>query len=165
MKKSKMPKIVSNTTPIISFLKLNKLDILHQIYGQIYIPDAVFDEIEAGKAKDFYQDLSIIEWINVQKIKDKQAVKYFLDLDAGEAEAIVLATELNASLIILDEKLGRHHAKHTGLSVTGTIGVLSKAKSLGLIEKIAPLLDELIEKEVWVSETLKINILKKAGEL
>ena len=165
MKKSKMPKIVSNTTPIIFFLKLNKLDILHQMYGQIYIPEAVYNEIEAGKAKDFYQDLSTIEWINIQEIKDKQAVKYFLDLDAGEAESIILATELNANLIILDEKLGRHHAKHADLKVTGTIGVLIKVKSLGLIEKITPLMDELIEEGVWISETLKNSILKKVGEL
>ena len=67
-------------------------------------------------------------WINIIEIQNKQAVKYFLDLDAGEAEAIVLATELNADLIILDEKLGRYHAKNAELIVTGTIWILIKAK-------------------------------------
>lgn len=159
-----MPKIVSNTTPIISLLKLNRLDLLQKIYNQIYIPTAVYSEIEAGKAKGYYKDLSHIDWISIIEIQDKQAIKYFLDLDAGEAEAIVLATELNADLIILDEKLGRFHAKHADLKVTGTIGILIKAKSEGLIEKIKPLLNELTDKDVWISEKLKNEILKKVLE-
>lgn len=107
-----MPKIVSNTTPIISLLKLNRLELLQKLYEQINIPTAVYEEIEAGKTKGYYKDLSKIAWINITDIQDKQAVKYFLDLDAGEAEAIVLATEIKADLILLDEKLGRFHAKH-----------------------------------------------------
>jgi len=164
MKILKMLKIVSNTTPIISLLKLNRLELLESIYSQIYIPTAVHNEVEAGKAKGYYKDLSEIDWINIIEIQDKQAVKYFLDLDAGEAEVIVLATELNADLIILDEKLCRFHAKHADLKVTGTIGILIKAKSDGLIEKLKPLLNELTDKEVWISEKLKREILKKVGE-
>lgn len=159
-----MLKIVSNTTPIISLLKLNRLDILQQLYSQIFIPVAVYNEIEAGKSKRYYKDLSKIAWISIAEIQDKQAVKYFLDLDAGESEAIVLATEINADLVILDEKLGRFYAKHADLKVTGTIGILIKAKAQGLIKKLKPLLDELTDKEVWISEKLKSEILKKIGE-
>lgn len=159
-----MPKIVSNTTPIISLLKLNRLELFQKLYKQIYIPSAVFKEIEAGKMKGYYRDLSIIDWINITEIQDKQAIKYFLDLDAGEAEAIVLATEINADLIILDEKLGRFHAKHAELKVTGTIGILIKAKTEGLIKELRPLLDELTDKDVWISEKLKSEILKRVGE-
>jgi predicted nucleic acid-binding protein len=159
-----MPKIVSNTTPIISLLKLNRLDLFQKLYTQIYIPSAVYEEIEAGKAKGYYKDLSKIDWIRITEIQDKNATRYFLDLDAGEAEAIVLATEIKADLIILDEKLGRFHAKHADLKVTGTLGVLIKAKSAGLIKELKPLLDELTDKEVWISEKLKKEILKKVGE-
>lgn len=101
-----MPKVVSNTTPIISLLKLNKLYFLKQLYKEIYIPLAVFNEIEAGKGKEFYKDLAQIDWINIIEVENKLAVKSFLDLDSGEAEALVLASELNADLIIIDEKLG-----------------------------------------------------------
>lgn len=159
-----MRKIVSNTTPIISLLKLNRLKLLKQLYSQIYIPQAVYEEIEAGKSKVFYKDLSKIDWINIVRIKDKQAVKYFLDLDAGEAEAIVLASEIKADLVLLDEKLGRFHAKHANLKVTGTIGILIKAKNDGLLNSLKPLLDELTNKEVWLSEKLKHEILKIVGE-
>ena len=159
-----MLKTVSNTTPIISLLKLNKLQLLQKLYKQLYIPTAVYHEIEAGKSKGYYIDLAKIDWINIVEIKDKQAVKYFLDLDAGEAEAIVLATELKSDLIILDEKLGRFHAKHADLKVTGTMGVLIKAKEKGLINSLRPLLNELTQKGVWISERLKTEILNKVHE-
>lgn len=67
----------------------------------------------------------------------------------------LLATELCADLIILDEKLGRFHAKHADLKVTGTIGILLKAKWAGFIKDLKPLLDELTKKGVWISEDLK----------
>jgi len=159
-----MLKTVSNTTPIISLLKLNRLEILQKLYTEVYIPFAVYDEIEAGKSKGYYKDLPKIGWINIIGIQDKQAIKYFLDLDAGEAEAIVLATEIGADLIILDEKLGRFHAKHAGLKVTGTIGVLIKAKRDGFIKELKPLLTELTDKEVWISEKLRTEVLKIVGE-
>lgn len=159
-----MPKVVSNTTPIISLLKLNQLDLLRRLYQQIQIPYAVYHEVEAGKAKAFYKDLSAVNWIEIVEIKDKQAVKYLLDLDAGEAEAIILASEINADLIILDEKLGRYYARNADLRVTGTIGVLIKAKTVGLISELKPLLNELTEKDVWISEKLKNEILKIVGE-
>lgn len=159
-----MLKVVSNTTPIISLLKLDRLDILKQLYSSINIPVAVYQEIEAGKAKAYYKELSEITWINRVAIKNKQAVRNFLDLDPGEAEAIVLATELNADLILLDEKLGRFHAKHADLKFTGTIGVLIKAKRAGLVDKLKPLLVELKEKDVWISDKLVKEILKKVEE-
>ena len=159
-----MPKVVSNTTPIISLLKLNRIEILKELYRQIHIPFAVYQEVEVGKNKGYYQELTKIDWIIISKVKDEQAVKYFLDLDAGEAEAIVLASETNANLIILDEKLGRFHAKHAGLNVTGTIGVLIKAKKNGLIKELKPLLTELTQKDVWISDKLKWEILKQVDE-
>jgi uncharacterized protein len=68
-----MHRVVSNTTPIISLLKLNRLDLLKQLYNQIYIPTAVYKEVEAGKAKRFYTDLAVIDWIKIVEIRNKQA--------------------------------------------------------------------------------------------
>ncbi|MCB9427064.1 MAG: DUF3368 domain-containing protein [Flavobacteriales bacterium] len=160
-----MLKVVSNTTPIISLLKIDKLQVLKDLYGEVYIPQEVFNEIEAGKNKEFYADLSQIDWIKVEKIKDEKSLSYFLDLDKGEAEAIVLATENEADLIILDESLGRFHAKHVGLKVTGTMGVLLKAKQLGYVKELKPLLFELRTKNVWLSDGFIESILIIANEV
>ena len=148
-----MPKVVSNTTPIISLLKIGKLEILKDLYDEIYIPQEVFNEIEAGKHKKYYLNLLTFEWIKIEQIQDRKSIAYLLDLDKGEAEAIVLATESEADLILLDESLGRFHAKHAGLRVTGTIGILVKAKKQGLISELKPLILELKEKGVWLSES------------
>jgi len=159
-----MPKVVSNTTPIISLLKIGKLEILKDLYDEIYIPQEVFNEIEAGKQKKYYLNLLAFEWIKIEQIQDIKSIAYFLDLDKGEAEAIVLATESEADLILLDESLGRFHAKHAGLRVTGTIGILVKAKKQGLISELKPLILELKEKGVWLSESLIERILELANE-
>ena len=148
----------------VSLLKLSRFDILKELYGEIYIPKAVYKEIEKGKNKKYYQDLAKTNWIKIKTIQDKQAVKYFLDLDSGEAEAIVLASEIKVDLIIIDEKLGRFHARHADLKTTETIGVLLKAKSEGLIKKVKPLLIELTKKDVWLSKRLIAEILEIAGE-
>ena len=159
-----MPKVVSNTTPIISLLKIGKLEILKDLYDEIYIPQEVFNEIEAGKHKKYYLNLLTFEWIKIEQIQDRKSIAYFLDLDKGEAEAIVLATESEADLILLDESLGRFHAKHAGLRVTGTIGILVKAKKQGLISELKPLILELKDKGVWLSESLIERILELANE-
>ena len=159
-----MPKVISNTTPLISLLKINRLGLLQEIYETIIVPKAVFIEIEKGKDKPYYTDISQLDWIDIQEIKDKKALSYFFDLDAGEAEVIVLASEIEADLVIIDETLGRRFAKHAGLKVTGTIGILIKAKELGLVEKMAPLLDDMQKKGIWISNKLKEKILAIVNE-
>jgi uncharacterized protein len=159
-----MPNVVSNTTPLISLLKISRLELLKNLYSEIKIPQAVFVEIEKGRNKKYYQDLSTVNWIQILKIQDIHSRKYFLDLDKGEAEAIILASEINADTIIMDEKLGRMHARNAGLKVTGTIGILIKAKKTGLIKKVKPLLKELKEKEIWISDTLINEVCKIVDE-
>ena len=73
-----MPKIiVSNTTPIISLLKMGKLEILKDLYHEIIIPQEVYNEIEAGKNKEFYTDLSKLSWIKIEKIQNEKTLSYF----------------------------------------------------------------------------------------
>jgi predicted nucleic acid-binding protein len=159
-----MLKVISNTTPILSLLKINRLNLLRDLYGTVIIPQAVYREIEAGKDTAFYADLTKITWIKIEQIHKTGASFYLFDLDAGEAETLILAHEQHADLVILDETIGRMYAKWMNLNLTGTIGILLKAKAQGLVERIAPLLDELREKGSWLSPTLVAKTLKLAGE-
>jgi predicted nucleic acid-binding protein len=159
-----MPKVVSNTTPILSFLKIGKLDILKTLYKNILIPQAVYQEIETGKDRDYYTDLKKLDWVSIKCIKTRQSRMYLFDLDDGEAETIILAQEQNADLVIIDEKCGRRYARQLGLPVTGTIGILLKAKKQGLIAGITPLLQELLDKQTWFSADMVKKAIELAGE-
>jgi predicted nucleic acid-binding protein len=159
-----MRKVISNTTPIISLLKIGKLNLLKDLYEKIIIPNAVFQEIENGKHKEYYQDISKIDWIDIQNISNKESVLYLFDLDEGEAEVLILAHELNADLVIIDELAGRRYAKNLDLKLTGTIGILLRAKELALISNVKNCLDELIEKGSWIDNDLVNKVLKLANE-
>ena len=87
-----------------------------------------------------------------------------MDLDRGEAEVIILASEIAADLVILDETLGRRYAKQSGLNLTGTIGVLLKAKQNGLLSSVSHSLDELVKKGVWLSPKIIQQVKELAGE-
>lgn len=159
-----MPKVIVNTTPILSLLKINRLNLLRDLYGTVTIPLAVYHEIEAGKDTAFYTDLIQITWIKIEPIPKTDAPFYLFDLDAGEAEVLILAHKQHADLVVLDETIGRMYAKWMNLKLTGTIGILLKAKAQGLIGQIAPILTELKEKGSWLSPALIAKTLELAGE-
>ncbi len=159
-----MRKIISNTTPILSLLKIDKLDLLKELYGKVIVPLAVYQEIEKGKEKPYYKDLTSLDWIEIQNIKNLNTIEYLIDLDDGEAEVLILAKETNADLVILDEIMGRRYAKQLELNLTGTIGVLLKAKEKGLILSIKNLMTELENKGTWLNPKLISKVLKIANE-
>jgi hypothetical protein len=76
-----MHKVISNTTPILSLLKIDKLILLKELYGKIIIPEAVFKEIETGKEKPYYQNLSYLDWIQIQKIKNPDSKLFIFEIN------------------------------------------------------------------------------------
>ena len=160
-----MPKVVSDTTPILSFIKLDRLDVLEKIYKKIIIPKAVYQELEEGKNK-YYIDILDNNWIKILKIRNKNLIRELeKNLDRGEAEAIALSIEISADLLLLDEKIGRKIAKEKGLKISGTIGILIKAKKMGILKEVKPLINELIEKGNYYNKSFIKIVLKYAGEL
>jgi predicted nucleic acid-binding protein len=87
------------------------------------------------------------------------------DLDRGEAEVIALAQELGSDLVLIDERLARRHAKRLGLKLTGTLGVLLRAKRLGLIPSVSPSIEQLLEGGIRLSDSVISEALSLAGEL
>jgi len=114
-------------------------------------------------------EVQTLPWIQTHKVQDLQRVVLIQEsqekIDLGEAEAIALALELQAGLLLMDERRGRIVATRYGLQVTGLLGVLIQAKRNHLIPIVKPLIDQLIEQvDFRVSDQLYTTILKIAGE-
>lgn len=160
--------VVSNTTPIISLMKIKGINILREIFGEIIISKGVYDELTA---KVFLEEeinmINNCDFIKIQEVKNEFAVKLIqkqLNLDLGESEAIVLTNEMKASILIMDERKGRKIAKTMGLNITGTLGVILQAKNKGIISEVKPLLDKLIENNIRISDNLYKDALINANE-
>lgn len=105
------------------------------------------------------------DWIHVEAIRDRGEKKmYKAKLHAGEVEVMILAQEQKADLLIIDDNAAKKTAKYLGLSVTGTLGVLLKAKRQGLIDKISPLLCEMRQNGFYIDSVLEAFVLEQAGE-
>jgi len=157
-------KTVSNTTPIISLSSIGKIKILKDLFQEIIIPQAVYDEIKAKQGYGYDEvDLS---FITVQTIRDTEQEKLLLEqLDAGEVQTIVLSKEINADNTIIDENTGYTIAKKAGLNVIRTLSILLKAKEVGIITEVKPLLDKMISKGRWYSNHVYYSFLRKVNEL
>ncbi|MBI4672680.1 MAG: DUF3368 domain-containing protein [Chloroflexi bacterium] len=158
--------VVSNTTPLIGLASIQRFDLL-QMFGEVYIPQAVYDEAvvagrEEGGAK---REVSGATWIKVVSVKDRLAVEVLLDeLDLGEAEAIVLARELNADWVLMDERKARRKLAQLGINKIGTVGILLKAKQEGLLETIRPEIEKLQQQSFRMSHDVIDAVLKQANE-
>jgi predicted nucleic acid-binding protein len=160
-------KVVSNTSPIINLAWIGQLELLRELYGVIHIPEAVWHEIVAqGAGQPGAKEVSSADWIKVCAVENKHLVlALHQDLDAGEAEAIALALEQQAGLLLMDERLGRETARYFGLNYTGLIGVLIEAKHKGLIGSIKEYLDKLRTMAGFhISQPLYLKVLQDQGE-
>lgn len=160
--------VVADTSPILNLARIGRLHLLPSLYQQVLIPTAVSAEL-AGFQNSMSAALgpAYNSWLLVAEAEDQKLVRRLRDrLDVGEAEAIVLAVERYATLLLIDEKLGRQVAETLGVSVTGLIGLLAEAKQAGLIEQVGPVLDELIAKaRFWIAPSLYRQVLVELGEL
>ncbi|MCD8397697.1 MAG: DUF3368 domain-containing protein [Lachnospiraceae bacterium] len=123
--------VISDTTPIISLLKINHLDLLQELFGEIWIPDAVYKELISNER--FNQESRQIidaEYVKKVAVGDSKSVSLLrraTGLDAGESEAIILSDENRADILLMDEAKGRLVAKQMGLTIMGTVGILMTA--------------------------------------
>jgi predicted nucleic acid-binding protein len=137
--------VVANAGPLIALARIGQIDLLRSLYGQVHIPLAVRDEVGVSR-EDLPGAIEVDEatWIHLNTVQDEVAVQLLRErLDAGESEAIVLAMEMAADLLLIDEARGRRVAETRGLKRIGTIGTLILAKKHGFITDVTPLLDKL----------------------
>ncbi len=160
-----MRKVIVNSTPLIVLCGIGKLNILKEMYEEIIIPSAVFREVTAKDDSACIQIRSAGGWIRVEQIRDHSEKKmYKAKLHAGEVEVMILAQEKRADLVILDDSAAKKTASYLGLAVTGTLGVLVKAKRRGIIDEVRPLLAEMRQNGFYVSNEVERMVLEQAGE-
>ena len=157
--------VVVNTTPIIALSLIGELDLLRILYGQALAPSSVEAEVRAGGRGGIGRtELQEASWLRIVSLQEPSRADLLADLDRGEAEVIALAQELSADLVIIDERLARRHARRLGLTLTGTLGVLLKAKQLGYVKFVAPLIDRMRRDGIRLSDEVVAEVLALAGE-
>ncbi len=159
--------VVSNTSPLINLANIGQLHLLKQLYGEVIIPPAVYDEIViAGVGQPGAMEVKTYDWFKVEQISNQQMVTLLqIDVDIGEAEAIVLALEMKPDLLLLDERKGRQVASNLGIKFTGILGILIEAKNNQLINAIKPIMDDLIKQAGFrISSKLYQRVLQIANE-
>lgn len=161
-----MRKVVVNTTPLIALSHVGQLDILKKLYGEIIIPKAVYRELSAKTESICKKAVDrSLEWIRVENIKNQMAkTMYKTQLHDGEVEVMILSKEIAADIVIIDDANAKKHAKYLGLPVTGTLGVLIKAKREGHINELKPILHQMAENGIYISKSLIELCLKQVGE-
>lgn len=163
---SKMRKVIVNSTPLIALAGIGCLDVLQKLYGKITIPRAVYTEINAKPDSECAKQLKLnADWILIDDISNVEAKSYYkTQLHDGEVEVMILAKESSADLVIIDDNNAKKHAQYLGLSVTGTLGLLMKAKSVGYISELKPLLQKLVDNRIYISQALIDKCLRIVGE-
>lgn len=159
--------VVSDASPIISLAAIGQLDLLRQLYGKVFIPPVVHNEIMGTKEAHFgIPEIETADWIETRKVTNQtMVISLQLELDEGEAEAIILAIESKADLLLLDERKGRMIASRLGLRFIGLMGILVEAKKNNFIPAVKPILDDLISKAgFWIRKELYNQILQSVGE-
>ena len=124
--------VFSNTTPIIALASIGRLDLMPRLFGQVHVVNDVIDECAVGGAIPVPR-LRTLEWV-IEVVSTPVANPLMLlELDRGEKHTLDMALKAKADRVVIDEKLGRALAEYLGLSVTGTLGILLKAKQTGWI--------------------------------
>ncbi len=152
--------IVADTSPIMNLAVIGRLDILQQLYGVVSIPEEVQRELSSV-------DIELPMWLDIRSVADRSFTDSLaIELHPGEAEAIALAKELKADLLLIDERRGRQISARFGLAHMGLLGVLVVAKRKGIIGEIKPLLNNLLVKAgFWIGKELYVRILQEVGEV
>ena len=155
---------ISNTSPLLNLAIIGRLELVRTQFQRVLIPPAVVEEFRLEEDRSGSSELrrALEEgWIVTEAPSDEALIRTLRqDLDQGESQAIALAAEKGAGLILLDEREGRRRARNIGLEVTGALGILAQADRQGELDSLAGALDRLEEEAgFWISSALRKQIL------
>jgi predicted nucleic acid-binding protein len=157
--------VLCNTSPLLYLHQLGQLELLPALYQRITIPGAVAFELREGaRLGHAVPATDVLPWIAVESVEQAALLRLVADLDAGEREVIALGLGHPGSLLLLDDAQARRYAQMLGLTFTGTLGVLLRAKECGLLDRVRPQLDQLQSLGFRLAPAVRTNALRLAGE-
>jgi len=160
--------VVSDTSVFTNLAAIGHLHLLQQLYDRIFIPTAVYQELTIDPPVPGTAEVETLQWLEVRSVSDRAMVEQLQNraqLDPGESEAIALALEINADLLLIDERRGRKEANRLGIRITGWLGVLVEAKQRALICAVQPLMDDLIATSQFRQDLRKSHLNGRMLEL
>lgn len=159
--------VVSNSSPLISFAKTGKFRILKDLFGTLYIPEGVYHEVVIkGKGLPGEREIKESKWIERREVKNENLsteIQKYYNLGRGEAESIILAKDLFAHLILIDERRARLVARIYELRTIGTLGLLEFAFKRKLIPDLRKTYIDLKEKGIRIDDNLINESLRFYG--
>ena len=162
-----MRKVIVNSTPLIALCKTGRLHLLRDLYGAITVPVGVFEEV-TKKNDSVRKMITAADWICIEHISDDFEVgrrMYSAKLHRGEIEVMLLAqSSKEEHLVIIDDDAARKTAVFLGLHLTGTLGVLIKAKEMGYIDAVMPELEKMKLHGIYISDRLQDMVREITGE-
>jgi predicted nucleic acid-binding protein len=160
-----VPEVIADTSPLQYLHQTRHLLLLPALYGRVIVPEAVANEIAAGRSRGVdLPDPRQLAWIEVRSVERRLLLPTQADLGLGEREVLALATGEPGALALLDDAQARRHARAAGVSFTGTLGVLLRAKQEGRLASLAPVLARLEVLGFYLDASTREAALELAGE-
>lgn len=155
--------VLSDSGPLIALSKINHLDILRRIFGRIIISQAVWTEVvEKGKGRPGSKEVAEAAWIKVKKVKNIIGIETLKhEIGTGESETLVLAKELKADIVLIDDRIAREIARSMNLNVAGTLSIIYEAINNKIIdENFEDIINLMRKNNIWISDEL-LNSFEK----
>jgi len=156
--------VFSNTTPFIALSSIQQLDLLPELFKEIYVVDSVVAECATG-GKIIVPDLTQLTWVRIVEVKPEiSKIPFLIQLDKGEKETIQVALREKADYVIIDEKMGRNIAEYLGLAVIGSLGILLKARQVGKISSFVSCVKAMQDQGIHYNIKLLEKLAKQVDE-
>jgi len=147
--------VIADSGPIFSLATINKLELLDEIFDEVKIPKAVWNEITFDKNTTFYHSIQLFFESRIKEIEGFNELTFLMDY--GESESVILYKEMNADFLLIDDKKARRIAENFNINCVGTLGILSVAKEKGLIDDLRSIFLTFLRNERYYS----INLMNK----
>ena len=157
-----MKLVIADTSSLISLILVQQIELVDKIFGQLYIPKAVWEELKNYDNPEL--DTGSIQQLENDVLEITSNNYLSIVIDYGESETVILYEEINADYLLIDDTKARTIAESLGVHCIGSIGLLIKAKQKGLVTELKPIFKNWLNNEIYFSKKLLNQILKDVGE-